>query len=47
MDPSVLEKCREELQRQTDELLVGAGKTVSDMTSVTEVRLLPVAARLL
>ena len=29
MDPSVLEKCREELQRQTDELLVGAGKTVS------------------
>jgi len=36
MDRRVLEKCREELQRQTDELLAGAGKTVSDMTTVLE-----------
>ena len=36
MDPRVLEKCRTELQRQLDELLVGAGKTVSDMTAVAE-----------
>jgi DnaK suppressor protein len=36
MDRAVLEKCREELQRQMDELLAGAGKTVSDMTSFTE-----------
>ncbi|MBI5418519.1 MAG: RNA polymerase-binding protein DksA [Deltaproteobacteria bacterium] len=36
MDRRVLEKCREELQQQMDELLAGAGKTVSDMTSVLE-----------
>jgi len=36
MDRRVLEKCREELQRQMDELLAGAGKTVSDMTGVPE-----------
>jgi DnaK suppressor protein len=36
MDRKVLEKCREELQRQMDELLAGAGKTVSDMTGVPE-----------
>lgn len=36
MDRRVLEKCREELQRQMDELLAGAGKTVSDMTTVLE-----------
>jgi DnaK suppressor protein len=36
MDRSVLKKCREELQRQMDELLAGAGRTVSDMTSVLE-----------
>ena len=36
MDRRVLGKCREELQRQMDELLAGAGKTVSDMTGVPE-----------
>jgi DnaK suppressor protein len=36
MDRRVLDKCREELQRQMDELLAGAGKTVSDMTSILE-----------
>lgn len=36
MDRRVLGKCREELQRQMDELLAGAGKTVSDMTGVSE-----------
>ncbi|PWB67787.1 MAG: RNA polymerase-binding protein DksA [Deltaproteobacteria bacterium] len=36
MDRRVLEKCREELQRQLDELLAGAGRTVSDMTAVPE-----------
>jgi DnaK suppressor protein len=36
MDRRVLEKCREELQRQMDELLAGAGKTVSDMTTVLD-----------
>lgn len=36
MDRRVLEKCREELQRQMDELVAGAGKTVSDMTTVLE-----------
>jgi len=36
MDRRVLEKCREELQHQMDELLAGAGKTVSDMTTVLE-----------
>lgn len=36
MDPAVLEQCRVKLQRQMDELLDGAGKTVSDMTRVTE-----------
>lgn len=36
MDQKVLEKCREELQRQMDELLAGAGRTVSDMTFIPE-----------
>lgn len=36
MDPAVLEKCKGKLQRQMDELLAGAGKTVSDMTRVAE-----------
>ncbi len=36
MDRRVLDKCRGELQRQMDELLAGAGKTVSDMTGVVE-----------
>ena len=36
MDHTVLEKCKLELQRQMDELLAGAGKTVSDMTQVAE-----------
>jgi DnaK suppressor protein len=36
MDRRVLEKCREELQRQMDELLAEAGRTVSDMTAVPE-----------
>jgi DnaK suppressor protein len=36
MDRTVLEKCREELQRQMDEVQAGAGKTVSDMTTVPE-----------
>jgi DnaK suppressor protein len=36
MDRRVLDKCREELQRQMDELLAGAGTTVSDMTSILE-----------
>ena len=36
MDARVLEKCRGELQRQMDDLLAGAGKTVSDMTEVAE-----------
>jgi DnaK suppressor protein len=36
MEQKVLEKCREELQRQMDELLAGAGRTVSDMTSALE-----------
>lgn len=36
MDRRVLEKCREELQRQMDELLAEAGRTVSDMTGVPE-----------
>jgi DnaK suppressor protein len=36
LDRRVLEKCREELQRQKDELLAGAGKTVSDMTTVLD-----------
>jgi DnaK suppressor protein len=36
MDRSVLEKCRAELQHQLDELMAGAEKTVSDMTSVVE-----------
>jgi DnaK suppressor protein len=36
MEQKVLEKCREELQRQMDELLAGAGRTVSDMTSAFE-----------
>jgi len=36
MDRSVIEKCRAELQHQMDELMAGAEKTVSDMTSVAE-----------
>lgn len=36
MDRRVLDKCRGELQQQMDELLAGAGKTVSDMTGVPE-----------
>jgi len=36
MDRTILEKCRDELQRQMDELLAGAGRTVSDMTTVAE-----------
>lgn len=36
MDRRVLEKCRRELQRQMDEILAGAGKTVSDMTGDPE-----------
>ncbi len=36
MDRSILEKCREELQRQMDDLQAGAGRTVSDMTTVEE-----------
>jgi DnaK suppressor protein len=32
MDQSVIEKCREALQRQMSELMEDAGKTVSDMT---------------
>ncbi|MBI5574902.1 MAG: RNA polymerase-binding protein DksA [Deltaproteobacteria bacterium] len=36
MDRRVLEKCRGELQRQMDEILAEAGKTVSDMTGVPE-----------
>ncbi|MDA8120947.1 MAG: RNA polymerase-binding protein DksA [Deltaproteobacteria bacterium] len=36
MDRRVLDKCREELQRQMDELMAGAGKTVSDMTTVLD-----------
>jgi len=36
MDRIVLDKCREELQRLMDEVQAGAGKTVSDMTTVPE-----------
>jgi DnaK suppressor protein len=36
MDRAVVEKCRAELQRQLDELLAGAERTVVDMTSVEE-----------
>ena len=36
MGQTVLETCRVELQRQLDELMAGAEKTVSDMTSVVE-----------
>lgn len=36
MDHGVIEKCRAELQRQLDELLAGAERTVTDMTSVEE-----------
>lgn len=36
MDRTILEKCRDELQRQMDDLLAGAGRTVSDMTTVPE-----------
>jgi DnaK suppressor protein len=36
MDTVVIEKCREELQRQLDELVAGAERTVVDMTTVEE-----------
>ncbi|MGB5994044.1 MAG: RNA polymerase-binding protein DksA [Candidatus Deferrimicrobiaceae bacterium] len=36
MDRTVLDKCREELQRLMDEVQAGAGKTVSDMTTIPE-----------
>ncbi len=36
MERRVLDKCRAELQRQMDELLAGAGRTVSDMTGGPE-----------
>jgi DnaK suppressor protein len=36
MDPKVLDRCREELQQQLNELMEGAGRTVSDMTSAPE-----------
>lgn len=36
MDRAVVEKCREELERQMAELLAGAGRTVSDMTAVSD-----------
>jgi DnaK suppressor protein len=36
MDRTVLGKCREELQRLMDEVQAGAGKTVSDMTTIPE-----------
>jgi DnaK suppressor protein len=36
MDRSVVERCREELQRQLDELMAGAERTVVDMTTVGE-----------
>jgi DnaK suppressor protein len=36
MDRSVVERCREELQRQLDELKAEAERTVVDMTTVGE-----------
>ncbi len=36
MDHAVIEKCRAELQRQLDELMAGAERTVVDMTSIEE-----------
>lgn len=36
MDRAVLDRCRDELQRQMDELLAGAGRTVSDMTTASD-----------
>ncbi len=36
MDNGVLETCREKLQRQLDELMAGAERTVVDMTTVGE-----------
>jgi DnaK suppressor protein len=36
MDRSVVERCREELQRQLDELMAGAERTVVDKTTVGE-----------
>ncbi|RJP25614.1 MAG: RNA polymerase-binding protein DksA [Deltaproteobacteria bacterium] len=36
MDRSVVERCREELHRQLDELMAGAERTVVDMTTVGE-----------
>ena len=36
MDRAVIDKCRAELQRQLDELMAGAERTVVDMTNVEE-----------
>ena len=36
MDAKDVERCRQELQRQLDELLEGAGKTVLEMTDLEE-----------
>ncbi len=36
MEAKDVDKCRQELQRQLDELLDGAGKTVSEMTDLEE-----------
>jgi len=36
MDRSVMETCRMELQRQMDELMAGAERTVVDMTTIGE-----------
>jgi DnaK suppressor protein len=36
VEPKDVEKCRQELQRQLDELLEGAGKTVLEMTDLEE-----------
>lgn len=36
MEREVVEKCREELERQLDELVTGADRTVVDMTGAEE-----------
>ncbi len=36
MDRNVIEKCREELQRQHDEMMAEAERTVVDMTTIGE-----------
>ncbi len=36
MDRDLIEKCRIELQRQLDEVMAEAGRTVADMTAVEE-----------